>query len=221
MIARVFAETGFKRAFRKILKLVITHQNVPDVIRLRNQWVPMDPRSWNAEMDMTITVGLGHGTKEQQVMLAQRLIEMQVRAIELQGGVQGPIVDADKIHASLRKWTLAAGLKDPDQYWLDPQQAQQQQQQEPPPDPRLVEAQGKMQLEQAKFQGDMQIEQAKLEQEMKIEQAKLEQQHALKVEEMKLNHQYRMEQLSLKREEVAMVATVKEAEAEARLASAN
>jgi len=220
LIARVFAETGFKRAFRKILKLVITHQSAPDIIRLRNQWVPMDPRSWNAEMDMTITVGLGHGTKEQQVMLAQRMIEMQVRAIELQGGVQGPIVDVDKIHASLRKWTLAAGLKDPDQFWLDPQQAQQQQQQEPPPDPRLIEAQGRMQLEQAKFQGDMQMEQAKMEQEMKIEQAKLEQQHALKVEEMKLNHEYKMEQLSLKREEVAIVATVKDAEAQARLANA-
>jgi hypothetical protein len=221
LIARVFAETGFKRAFKKVLRLVITHQDMPDIVRLRNEWVPIDPRAWNAEMDMTITVGLGHGTREQQVALAQRLIEMQVRAIELQGGVKGPIVDANMVHAALRKWTLAAGLKDPDIYWLDPKQAQQQQQEEPPPDPRLVEAQGKMQLEQAKFQGDMQIEQAKLEQEMKIEQAKLEQQHALKVEEMKLDHQYKMEQLSLKREEVAMVATVKDAEAQARLASAN
>jgi hypothetical protein len=211
------AETGFKKAFKKILRLLINHQTEPDVIRLRNQWVPMDPRSWNAEMDMTVTVGLGHGTKEQQVMLAQRMIEMQVQAIQLQGGIQGPLVDGTMVHNALKKWTISAGLKDPDAYWLDPADPQQQQQQQP--DPALVEAQGKMQIAQAELQGKQQNKQAELSQEMQIEQAKLQQEHALKIEEMRMNHEYKMQQLELKRQEVEATVQIKDAEAQARLAA--
>ena len=219
LIARLMAETGFKKAFKKILRLVINHQTAPDVVRLRNEWVQIDPRAWNAEMDLSITVGLGHGTKEQQIMLAQRLIEMQVQAITLQGGVQGPLVNSEMVHNALKKWTLAAGLKDPNAYWLDPAQQQQGQQEEQQPDPRLVEAQGKMQIEQAKLQGDQQMAQAELQQDLQIEQAKLQQAHDLKVEEMRLDHQHKMEMLELKREEVAAIATIKDAEAQARLAA--
>jgi|TARA_R110001583_G_scaffold20930_16_gene79875 hypothetical protein len=222
LIARLMAETGFKKAFKKILRLLINHQTEPDVIRLRNQWVPMDPRSWNAEMDMTVTVGLGHGTKEQQVMLAQRMIEMQVQAIQLQGGIQGPLVDGTMVHNALKKWTVSAGLKDPDAYWLDPadpQQQQQQQEQQQQPDPAMIEAQGKMQIAQAELQGKQQNKQAELSQEMQIEQAKLQQEHALKIEEMRMNHEYKMQQLELKRQEVEATVQIKDAEAQARLAA--
>ena len=53
LIARVFAETGIKDLFRKILELVDRHQSAPRIIRLRNRWVPMDPREWNTEMDLS------------------------------------------------------------------------------------------------------------------------------------------------------------------------
>ena len=54
MIARIFAETGVRDLFRKMLKLLVMHQPRARVIRLRNKWVEMDPRSWNADMDVAI-----------------------------------------------------------------------------------------------------------------------------------------------------------------------
>ena len=52
LIARIFAETGMRALFRGILKLVVENQDRARVVRLRNQWVPIDPRSWNADMDV-------------------------------------------------------------------------------------------------------------------------------------------------------------------------
>ena len=33
------------------------------MIRLRNQWVEMDPRGGRDSMDMTVTVGIGNGNR--------------------------------------------------------------------------------------------------------------------------------------------------------------
>ena len=58
LMARMFA-SGFKRMMRGILKVVITHQDRERMIRLRNEWVPVDPRVWDSNMDCTVNVGLG------------------------------------------------------------------------------------------------------------------------------------------------------------------
>ena len=63
LIARIYAETGVKRAFRRILQLVCQHQQKARMIRLRNTWVEMDPRGWRDSMDMTVSVGLGNGNR--------------------------------------------------------------------------------------------------------------------------------------------------------------
>lgn len=62
MVARIFAETGIRRLFRGLLKMVVRHQDRPRMVRLRNQWVPIDPRDWDAEMDVMVNVGLGMAT---------------------------------------------------------------------------------------------------------------------------------------------------------------
>ena len=49
LIARVFSETGMKRLFRGLLRLTVKHQDKARMIRLRNNWVPIDPRSWDAD----------------------------------------------------------------------------------------------------------------------------------------------------------------------------
>src|SRR5690348_12251385 len=67
LIAGNAAEMLVAGIFKSILELVCKHQQEPRFIRLRNQWVPMDPREWQDQMDVTVTVGLGTGNKDQQL----------------------------------------------------------------------------------------------------------------------------------------------------------
>jgi hypothetical protein len=120
LIARVFAETGIKDLFRKILELVGKHQSAPRIIRLRNRWVPMDPRNWNTQMDLSINVGLGTGNRDQMLTHLQNLLGIQVQAIKLQGGVAGPIVTLDNVYNTLAKLVENAGLKSVDAYFTAP-----------------------------------------------------------------------------------------------------
>ncbi|MGB0824298.1 MAG: portal protein, partial [Alphaproteobacteria bacterium] len=65
--ARTIAETGMKDLFRIVLKLVSTYQQQPRIIRLRNKFVPIDPREFEG-FDIVVNVGLG--TMDEQEKMA-------------------------------------------------------------------------------------------------------------------------------------------------------
>lgn len=138
LIARIFAETGVKRAFKRVLELVSKHQSAPHIIRLRNRWVAMDPRAWSEEMDLAVTVGLGTGNRDQQVLTLLRLLELDERIVALQGDVSGPLVTARNVYNMLVKLVEAAGLKSADSYYSDPGTVPPVPPAPPPPDPAMA-----------------------------------------------------------------------------------
>ncbi|MCI0429530.1 MAG: hypothetical protein L0210_03165, partial [Rhodospirillales bacterium] len=159
LIARVFAETGVKDLFRKILELVNRHQSATRIIRLRNRWVPMDPREWNTQMDVSISVGLGTGNKDQMLMHLRNLLEIQVQAIRMQGGVDGPLVRLENVYNTLAKLVENAGLKSADAYFTDPAQRPPAPPTAPPtpqPDAAMIAVQQQAQLTAARLAFDRQ-----------------------------------------------------------------
>lgn len=149
-IARTFAETGVKRAFRRIFELTCKHQNKAQVIKLRGQWVPINPAEWNDKMNLTVTVGLGTNNKTVQVsQLMTLLTQVYAPIVAQQQGLNGPLVTGQNIHHALSKLVEAMGFKGPDQFFQDPTQQPQQ----PPqkgPDPIVQQAQIKAQADLSK-----------------------------------------------------------------------
>jgi hypothetical protein len=185
LIARVFAETGVKKAFRLILQLVTKYQDQQRVVRLRNQWVPVDPRAWNSEMDCSIEVGLGSGNKAEQTAHLGNILAIQQQLMQV-GGMG--MVTPKEIHNTLAKMVQLAGLKQVDAYFADPSQAMQQPPQPPPPDPNLmlvqVQAQveqGKLELEREKMLRADDRERDKLDAEISLKAAELQSRYGAQV----------------------------------------
>jgi hypothetical protein len=149
LIARVFAETGVKRAFKLILALVTKYQQKSRVIRLRNQWVEMDPRAWNSDMDLSTEVGLGTGNKMEQLGYLAQIKQAQELVMQ-QGGLGGMVTPAE-YYNTLGKLVQLSGLKNVDQYFKDPAQQQQAAPPPPPPDPNMLAVQLQAQIEQQKL----------------------------------------------------------------------
>lgn len=134
LIARVFAETGVKDLFYAILECVQKHQDKAKVIRLNNEWVPMDPREWNSKYDMTVSVGLGTGSKEK--LFAALVQEQQIQLAMLGNGV--PVVTPMNLyHTSVEK-LKAAGIKGVDAFYTSPDKIPPR---PPQPDPAIIKAQ--------------------------------------------------------------------------------
>ena len=203
LIARVFAETGFSEAFKKILKLVVTRQDRPRVIRLRNEWIPMDPKVWNANMDVSVSVGLGSGTKEQQNLKFTEILQLQMQYAQMQGGLNGPLVTWENVYETTKKKLLSMGEKSGDLFFSDPTEAEPP---EEPPDPKLVEVQGKQQEAQARLQLDsqkMQIEAQQKQEELGQNQLELglkDRELDLKEKELTLKYATEEGKLNIERE---------------------
>ncbi len=195
LIARVLAETGVKRIFRKILELICKHQDKPAVIRLRGQFIPIDPSGWNDKMDMTVAVGLGTGNKDQQLAHLMNLVGITKEIISFQQGINGPLVKPHNVYNILEKVVEASGLKAVEQFFSDPEQ-EPPQPQGPDPQQQAMEMQMQMvqfqqQLEQMKAQNDAQLKQVKAQSDIEVAQYKAKSQ--VEIDQFKAQQQSELE----------------------------
>lgn len=151
---------GLKRFFSCCLKLITKYQDRPRTIRLRGEWVAMDPRGWDADMDATVNVGLGTGTRDRDIAMLMGVRNAQKEYV----GIFGPFnefCNIGHISDTDRKMAEAAGLSNPDSYFPNISQEKiaemraQSAQKPPPPDPRMMEMQAKLQLQQAELKADI------------------------------------------------------------------
>jgi hypothetical protein len=171
LIARILAETFVKPLFMLIDHCVTKHQNKARVIRIRNKWVSVDPRQWESNYDMTINVGLGTGNKDQQLMHLQTILAIQTQAVQMQGGVNGPLVTLPNIYQTVSKLTENAGFKNPEQFWTDPKDAEQMPP-PPKPDPEMLKTNAQIQAIEAKTQADIQSNQQKTQAQIQLDREK-------------------------------------------------
>ena len=195
MIARVFAETGVRALFRGILQLVTKYQNKEKIIRLRNQFIPMDPRQWNSAYDVQINVGLGTAQRDQQIAFLSQIAQKQEQIIA-QFGAQNPMVSMSQYRNTLAKIAELSGFKDATQFFAPSeqidavlaQQAQAAAQAGPQQDPRVA-------AEMQKMQAELQMEQQKMEMEFQLKREKMAAELELRRQELEFEMQLRTEKL--------------------------
>jgi len=187
LIARIFADTGVSSLFKGILHLVCKYQQKERILRINNKYVPFDPREWNTEYNITVNVGLGTGSKQEQLATMQMILDKQEQII--QGyGLNNPLVNLKQYRDTLAKFVQMAGFKDDSQFLMEVTEeqaqmlAQQQAQSQQQGDPQVQAAQALAQVEREKAQLKAQTDQAKLQ--LDREQMQLEaQQKALELQQ--------------------------------------
>lgn len=211
LIARIFAE-GMKDLGKAILKLIVKHQDAPRMIKLRNEWVPMDPRTWNVGMDVKINVGLGTGNKAAQLQHLMAILGIQ-KDVMVNGGGNG-MVTWDKIYKTCEEIVENAGMSSADPFFNDPSKVPQQLQ-PPKPDPETMKAQAAIQVQQAQQQQEtvesqhrMQLAQQESQQKMQIMQQDAAGKLQLQREKFASDHALEQQRISgdidLRKAEMAM-----------------
>lgn len=113
-IARVFG-AGFKRLFSIAHELIIKSGRVDETIKLRGEWVDIDPTQWRTGRDMRVVAPFAAGNKD---ALLQRL--MVVAGIQERAFAAGlPIVDADDAYNLASEIAKAADLQS-SKFFTDP-----------------------------------------------------------------------------------------------------
>jgi len=140
MIARVFAETGVKDLFLIVHEL-LRKNGGPTTAQLRGQWARIDPSTWPSRKGLRIEIGVGSGGREHDLLAGSQLIGLMAQAVQVQGGMNGPLVRPENVYAAVKRQTkrLAAPLH-----------------------PEAVKAQVKGQVDAARLQQDGQLRREKM-----------------------------------------------------------
>ena len=196
LIARIFAETGIKDLGYKMFELICKYQQKEKILKIRGKFIPMRPFEWRDKVNVTVSVGLGTGSKEQQLILLTSILERQLQAINLQQNVYGPMVNLRNIYNTLKKLIENAGLGNVDPYFMDPDVGQAQMPQLPPKPPTEFE---KVSLAQVQGQNEREViktnvELKRIEAEMRAKLLDYE----LQIKELELKYNTKINEIDLK-----------------------
>jgi hypothetical protein len=165
LIARIMAE-GVRDIFALLHGTIRKHGQQQQTVRLRNKWVPVDPRNWKTRDDMTINVGLGTGGKAQQFAQTMAIANVQKEMI---AGGKAHLVGDRELYNTASELTKIMGHKNPNQFFNDPGEKNPDGSLKYPPLPAPPDP--KVMAVQAKTQGDMAIAQHKGQLEQQKAQA--------------------------------------------------
>lgn len=177
LIARIFAETGMKQLMRGVLRTVVQHQEETRVVRLRNEYVRVDPRAWDADKDVVVNVALGTGLVEEKVEMLRMIVEEQKLHIA-QGS---PLGSFAKLRAAYGRITDLLGFRNSEEFFpaFTPEQEQQlRDQQAANQKPPIEEVLAQIELEKVRAreretQAKNEIEMLKLQVELAVKQAEI------------------------------------------------
>jgi len=187
LIAREYGEF-LRKVFMGIYELEIAHAEDKAIFRLNDKFVEVDPRTWNARKDVTVLVGLGNGSKNEQLFHMQQTMQAQ-QAMVSAGGLGITVMPYQIVQLQedmVRLYDKAAYGR----YFTDPGREFTGQQEGPSAEQQAMQAQqqavmAQIQIEQEKIALDRAELELK-EQEFMLEVKKHEDENEFKVAELNL-----------------------------------
>jgi hypothetical protein len=212
LVARMYAEIGLKRLFKLMLRGMVEGGFKKRVVRLRGEWVEIDPSTWNSDMDIEIEVGLGVGQAADRQQEIQNIL--QIQQLMVQQGQGGYLVDPQHVFNAVADLTKTMGVKDVERYFADPRK-------KGPPPPRPNPEMEKVKAEAQESQAKIQLEAQKLKKDgaaaaalAGFRQNELVEKMDVEREKIALEREMRERELEVEREKV-------EVQREAARAAAN
>jgi len=204
LIARTLAEGGMKTLFKLIDALVRQHPDQNTMMQVSGEFVEVDPRSWNADTDVTVNVGLGTNRTEERTAAMASMVQMQMNLIQTMGPTN-PLVGLPQLRAGIAELYRMQGIYDASKFikpftdeqaqMLAQQAAQQPPQQGGGTEQAFLQAEqmkaqqraqtdaGKLQLEAQKLRMNDDLKRDEMAQKLSLEAAKIQGQHGLQVNE--------------------------------------
>ena len=156
------------------------------MIRLRNEWIPMNPAAWDTGYDVLINVALGGGDENLRMQSLQQIAMKQEEILKLVGP-ENPICTVQQYSNTLRKIAELSGFKNSEEFFKDPSKEPPREPQPEKPSSEEIMMQMQMQLQQQQLELEakrLQLEEDKAQTDAALKSAELEVESALKLQEL-------------------------------------
>jgi hypothetical protein len=121
LIARNYAETGFRKLFEGIAWLVSRYQDTETEFRVLGKALTVNPKGWKYNHYVESNVGLGAGDNENLIEALQGIYSIQ-QQLKAQGSV---LVDDVDIYNTLNRITDGLGLPRTNEFFNNPEEPEE------------------------------------------------------------------------------------------------
>lgn len=179
MIARMLAETGVKELVKQVHGLLIRHGDKQKVVKLRGQYVTVNPSEWRERNNLVVKVGIGTGTEEDKRTGLMILGQAQEKAAQL--GLVGP----RQGFQMFKDLAATLGRENPEKYVMDPESEEYAQFQQ-----MQAQNQGSNPLAEAEqIKGQFAIQSAQMKAQFDAQVKQMQEQHKSEMELMRMQAQ--------------------------------
>jgi hypothetical protein len=141
MVARTLAETGLAPLYLGLLKMMARQQDRPNVVRIRGEWIAIDPRALATMWEASVNVG-GKGMPQERLAMLGSIAQKQEQIMAI-GGQDNPLAGIQEYRTTLARMLETVGIADVTSYFkaLPPGFQPPPQQPQPNADMLLAEVQ--------------------------------------------------------------------------------
>jgi hypothetical protein len=115
MMARTLAETGLAPLYSGLLRMLARQQDRPNVIRIRGEWVSIDPRALGTMWEAAVEVG-GKGMPMERLAMLSQIAGKQEQILATQG-LNNPLVGVPEYRNTLARMLETANIADVSNYF--------------------------------------------------------------------------------------------------------
>jgi hypothetical protein len=220
LVARIFAENALKPMFRGVYRLLRSHQSKARTVKLREQWVDVDPRAWDADLDVQVNVALGSTSREMKLNVLAGVKQTMEQMLQLLGP-GNPLFGLGNYRYVVARILELSGFPDTAKFY-NPLPLDWQPPPPPPdaqkPDPQMAlvqveaqKAQMQAQAKQMELQLKAQEQQAAQQQEAQSAHQKMALEREKMMLEMELQDKKLRAELEIKVAELAMKGDIESA----------
>lgn len=191
MIARTFAEIGYRALFCKIHELACKHERTAKIISITGKYVEVNPASWRKRTATRAAIGTGRASKMEKAAILQGILDIQREIVAAQGAADG-IVNLRNVYNALRDFLDCNGVKNADLYFTPPDQIPIKEAEQPTMGAAEqvaladIEARRMTEIEKLNFHKRKEEEALMLEREKEANKSLLEREKLLMQKELKL-----------------------------------
>jgi hypothetical protein len=121
LIARNYAETGYRKLFEGIAWLASRYQNTKTEIRVLGKQLTVNPAGWKYNHHVETSVGLGAGNNESLIESLQGIYAIQQQEMQL----GSPLVDNKDKYNTLKRIIDGLGMPNVNEFFNDPEEPEE------------------------------------------------------------------------------------------------
>ncbi len=219
LIARIFGETLFAPMSKGVLQLLTSSKFGEIKAKVKGKYVTFDPAKWRDNYDMSVSVGLGTGDKENEVMALNNLYQLQMNTLGsgLANPKGVPVITAEHVSHTIGKIAENSGFNQPSDFVMDFDsedakqiEAQNAQQPPPPPPPEIQREQMRADTEKEKTMATMQADAAETDKKLAAERQQQAIDIAAKEKQDEMNNQFEAWKLQFLKEQTLEIERMRE-----------